>query len=79
MGITITVSHTASDQDFEKVEALARHLQSSDYNFSGRAISVERGFVTEVKDTQDELRGALLWLMVDGVLNHRTPARPGAA
>jgi hypothetical protein len=79
MGITITVSHTTSDPDFKKVEALAKHLQGNDYNFSGRAICVERGLVTEVKDTQDALRGALLWLMVEAVLNHRTPSRPGAA
>jgi hypothetical protein len=71
MGSTITVAHTVSADDFEQVELLARHLQGSDYNFSGRAIWVLRGSHTAVTDTDDELRAALLRLMVEGLLNRR--------
>lgn len=69
MSITITVAKGVSEQDFQQVEALARHLQGTDYNFSGRAIWVERGLSTTVTDPHDALRAALLRLMVDGLLS----------
>ncbi|MBD9390969.1 hypothetical protein [Acidovorax sp. ACV01] len=76
MSITITVDHTVSEDDFEEVETLARHLQGSDYNFNGRAIWVIRGSLTDVTDSQDPLRGALLMLMVDGLLKRlRIPSK----
>jgi len=68
MGITVTLARHISDNDFQQVEAFVRHLQGTDYNFSGRAIWVERGAVTAVHDPKDALRGALLQLMVDGIL-----------
>lgn len=68
MGITVTLARNISDKDFQQVEDLVRHLQGTDYNFSGRAIWVERGAVTAVHDPKDALRAALLQLMVDGML-----------
>lgn len=77
MSITITVAKGVSEEDFQQIEALARQLQGTDYNFSGRAIWVERGLSTAVTDPQDALRAALLRLMVDELLSKRsaTPSR----
>ena len=69
MSITVTISKAASDRDIDQVQLLVRHLQDFDLNFKGRAIRIERGFITSVVDTDDLLRGALLKLMVDSLLS----------
>jgi len=79
MSSTITVANSISDGDYARVEILARHLQSTtgDANFNGRAIWVQRGLVTGVTDTSDDLRAALLMLLVDGVLGFAPPVSGG--
>lgn len=74
MGITVILPRSVSEQEFEHVVDLVRRLQTSDPNFTGRTMRVRRGFVIAVEDTDDDLRGALLRLMVEGLL--RLPAAP---
>lgn len=69
MSITITLSKSVTEQDLDNVLELVQYLQESDFNFLGRAIRVQRGFVTTVEDTDDALRGALLRLLVESVLS----------
>ncbi|CAN7514261.1 hypothetical protein LJR129_003591 [Acidovorax sp. LjRoot129] len=68
MSITVSIAPDVSNADFLQVEALVEHLTRADHNFKGRAITVKRGAVTFVADTDDILRGALLRIMVESIL-----------
>ncbi|WP_426304229.1 hypothetical protein ACN9MJ_14790 [Acidovorax facilis] len=76
MSITITIASTVSANAFESVVVLAGRLERGDANFKDRAIAGRRGPLTSVIDATDDLRAALLRLLVDGTLNHRSTARP---
>ena len=69
MSITITIATSVSAADYARIEQLAEVLREKDGNFRGRAVTVERGPTTAITDTQDKLRGALLQLLVEGVLS----------
>lgn len=69
MSITITVASSVSAADYARIEQLAEVLREKDGNFRGRSVTVERGPATAITDTQDKLRGALLQLLVEGVLS----------
>lgn len=68
MAITITLPRTVSLADHLRVEALVSTLRNQEGDFKGRAISLAQGSSTFVVDSQDGLRGALLQLMVESVL-----------
>ena len=68
MAITITLSRTVSPADHLRVEELVSNLKNQEGDFKGRAISLAQGSSTFVVDSQDGLRGALLQLMVESVL-----------
>ncbi|RYH45375.1 MAG: hypothetical protein EON54_16730 [Alcaligenaceae bacterium] len=71
MSIIVCVAKSVSAPHYRQVEAMVHRLENSDYNFKDRAIRLERGFATVVTDTKDVLRGALLQLIVDSVINIR--------
>ena len=68
MSITITLSRTVSPASHLRVEEFISTLKSQDGDFKGRVISLVQGTSTFVVDSQDGLRGALLQLMVESVL-----------
>lgn len=79
MTITITVADAVSASGYGSIVVLADGLEHGDSNFKGRSIAVQRGQLTGVTDSHDDLRAALLMLLVAGTLQHRgllkSPAR----
>lgn len=69
MSISITIANSVSASDYARIEQLAQVLREQDGNFRGRSVTVQRGPATVVSDSQDTLRGALLQLLVEGVLS----------
>ncbi|HTH09885.1 MAG TPA: hypothetical protein VMA55_09975 [Acidovorax sp.] len=68
MAITVTLARSVSLAAYRRVEDFIEQLSQQNGDFKGRVILLARGSTTSVSDEQDNLRGALLQIMVDSVL-----------
>lgn len=74
MSITITVAFSLPEHFYQRVVDVARQLQSTDINFEGVPIAVQRGETSSVchqvtiSDQEDTLRENLLRLLLESAV-----------